>query len=437
MDLIISFIFFTLTMLTCLIGNISIITALLIGLVFFFYCGHRRNYSYIQLLQMIKSGLGEAIIVVKVMFIIGFVTGIWRSSGTIAFFVYYGMKAITPHLFLIVAFLLTCLLSYALGTSFGVVATLGIIFISLARTGQVNETITAGVIMSGVYFGDRISPVSSSTTLVAEITHTDILNNVKNMLPYTWVPWLITFFIYFILSVKNPIQTIDRQFLSALETAFHLSWYTAMPAIIIIILPLLKVGILRSMELSIIAGIFVSYLIQHKSIPEILHTMIFGYTADGNLGTIMSGGGMMSMIEVVIIVSLSSTYSGIFSGTNMLAPIQKHIYKISQCIGSFPTMIMSSLLTNIVFCNQTISTMMCNDLNRNCYGNTATERIRKAIELEDSVILLSGLVPWSIAASVPLRFLQTNSQALLYAILLYAIPLWHLINTKKSRIANF
>ena len=107
---------------------------------------------------------------------------------------------ITPGLFLIITFALSCLLSYALGTSFGVAGTVGVIFIALARSGGVNEVITAAVVMSGIYFGDRSSPVSSSAILVAAITHTNLLDNVKMMMKTGIVPLLLTFGIYAVFS---------------------------------------------------------------------------------------------------------------------------------------------------------------------------------------------------------------------------------------------
>jgi len=97
-----------------------------------------------------------------ILLLIGVLTGSWRSSGTIVTFVYYGIRLIWPHLFLIVIFLLTCLMSYALGTSFGVAGTAGVIFMTLARSGNVDPTIAAGVVLSGIYFGDRTSPASST-----------------------------------------------------------------------------------------------------------------------------------------------------------------------------------------------------------------------------------------------------------------------------------
>lgn len=109
----------------------------------------------------------KSMIVLRILFFIGLLTGLWRSCGTIAFFIYHGIRVITPSLFILVAFLLTVLLSYALGTSFGVASTAGVVLMALARSGGVSEAVTAGVILSGIYFGDRGAPTSSCASLVA------------------------------------------------------------------------------------------------------------------------------------------------------------------------------------------------------------------------------------------------------------------------------
>ena len=145
------------SMITTIALNISMIVALLVGLVAFLIVGMRKGFALNEMGKMSLGAIKDSLVVIKVMLIIGVLTAVWRISGTITVFVYYGMKIIMPDLFIIITFLLCCLLSYAIGTSFGVAGTVGIIFMALARSGGVNPIITAGAIMSGIYFGDRCS----------------------------------------------------------------------------------------------------------------------------------------------------------------------------------------------------------------------------------------------------------------------------------------
>ena len=188
MELFIAFGIFIASMLTAVITGYSMILPLLVGLAAFMAVGKIRGFSLVSMAEMSKKGILDSIVVIKVMLVIGILTAVWRVSGTITVFVYYGMKVIMPPIFLIVTFALCCLLSYAIGTSFGIAGTVGVIFIALARSGGVDPVIAAGVIMSGVYFGDRCSPVSSSANMVAGITDTKIYDNVKIMFRTAMLP---------------------------------------------------------------------------------------------------------------------------------------------------------------------------------------------------------------------------------------------------------
>lgn len=431
MELLVAFIIFMAAMLTALISGFSMIIALLIGLVAFMAVGMKRGFAFKDLCKMGIDGNRESFIVIEVMCVIGFLTAVWRVSGTITIFVYYGIKIITPSLFLIIAFLLSCLLSYALGTSFGVAGTVGVIFMTLARSGGVDPVLTAGVIMSGVNFGDRCSPVSSSANLVAGVTGTPIFDNVKQMMKTGLLPLIICVIVYGILSFFNPITQVDSALLETFENEFNLSLWAFVPAILMLVLPLVKVSVLISMAFSIISAVLVAWLVQNVPLLEILRICIFGYESEGSgLGTLLNGGGLVSMLEIVAILLISCTYSGIFNGTKMLESLQEKLSTACTKIGRFSMMLLISLGSAAVFCNQTIATLMCSDLLSKPYENGGGSRQELAIDMENSVILIACFVPWSIGCSVPLSFFGVDFHALPYAVYMYAMPICYWF-TKK------
>ncbi len=228
MDLLIVFFILVISMLFCLIRNFSMCIALFIGLVGFIIISLNRGFSIKDIIKMSASGVKDAFIVVEVLVLIGALTSLWRSSGTIAYFVYNGLKIITPNLFIIISFLLTTIVSFAMGTCFGVTGTVGVILMAVARAGDVNPLVAAGAIISGVYFGDRCSPTSSAASLVAAITKTDLYENIKLMLKSVLIPYIITFGLYAVLSFANPIKTVDAELSEALRTDFQMTlWCTA------------------------------------------------------------------------------------------------------------------------------------------------------------------------------------------------------------------
>lgn len=436
MTLLVAFLIFLISMIIAIITGYSMIIALLIGLAAFSAAAVHKGFRLRELCSMALEGAKGSLIVIEVMCIIGFVTASWRASGTITIFVYYGMKIISPSLFLIIAFLLSCFLSYALGTSFGVAGTVGVIFMTLARSGGVDPVITAGVLMSGVYFGDRGSPVSSSANMVAGITGTEIFDNVKLMMKTAVVPFSIALIVYTLLSIANPISHVDESLILSFEKEFVLSMWAFVPAALMLILPLLKVSVLISMGLSILSAILTSCLVQKVPVLEIFKICILGYEADGEgLGAILNGGGLVSMLEIIFILLISSSYSGIFSGTGLLNELQEKLGRACTGFGKFTVMLMLSVATSAVFCNQTIATLMCCSLLKKPYldsGSSSDASMTElAIDMENSVILVACFIPWCIGCSVPLSFFGADFRSLPFAVYMYAVPICYFLMKKR------
>lgn len=409
----------------------SMIPALLLGLAIFVYLGIRRGYTIRQLYEWGRDSVIDSLVVIRVMLIIGLITAAWRMSGTIPVFVYYGIRIITPSMFLIITFLLACLLSYALGTSFGVTGTLGVIFIALARSGGVDPVVTAGVIISGVYFGDRCSPVASSAHLVAGVTHTDIMTNVKYMLKTCALPFLLTVLIYIFLSVRNPIGSIDADIIRSFEETFSLSAAAFIPAVLMLILPLFHLAVTTSILISAASGLLIAFLVQKMPLMSILRACLFGYVSkDAGLGSILNGGGIISMLEVVVILIISCAYSGIFHGTGMMEPVHAALEKCCRKTGRFATCLVFGILSTVLFCNQTITSLLAAEVLSEPYKNTGGNMQELAIDMENSNIVAAGFIPWCLGCKVLLTFMDVGPEAVPYAVYIFLIPLCYLF-TKR------
>lgn len=430
MDLIIAIVIFMIAMLASILTHVTMIAALLTGYVCFVAVALRRGNKLTELLRLSARGLKDAMTVVLILFFIGGLTASWRSSGTILFFVYYGVKIITPNLFLIITFLLTCLLSFAIGTSFGVSGTLGVIFMALARSGGVNEILTAGVIMSGVYFGDRCSPVSSSLILTAAVTNTDSNKNMRQLLRTAWLPVVICLAAYSYLSFRNPLQNGTSDIFNLIEKGFSISGWAAVPALFMLILPIFKVNVKIAMGLSILSAGIVGIFLQGMPLLVFLGYCLTGYRDNSAFGAILNGGGLVSMLEISAILLISCTYSALFEGTGMIRDLQNKLEHSMEKMGRFPVTALCGMLFCMVFCNQTIAvTMSAAILNQPYKSRGGTSQ---AVDIGNSTIVIAGLVPWAIASSVPLKFMGVGPEALPYAFLLYAIPVCYLFTKKQA-----
>lgn len=431
MALIIAFSVFIVTMIVCIVMGWSILAALVVGLVGFIIAGRCKGFAIGMVTGMAVGGVRDSLIVLEIMFMIGFITAIWRASGTITFFVYYGVKFVTPPLFVILAFLMSCLLSYILGTSFSVAGTLGVIFMALARSGGVDPLIVAGAVMSGIYFGDRCSPASSSAILVANVTKTALMDNVKLMHKTGIISVVVCVAIYAVLSVKNPLNQVDSNIMGALTSEFDISFLTLIPAVFILVLPMLKLDIRWAFLGSIVSGFILMIIMQGMELWEAVKCCIIGYVPENeNLLGIIDGGGAVSMLEVCGIIMISCSYSGIFKGTDMLADIQGRINNMMNRTGRYIMMLILGMFTSIVFCSQTIAIMLCSDLMTRPYLKTGGSRQEMAIDIENSTVMLSVLVPWNIACTVPMEMMGVELGLLKYSYLVFIIPVIYIF-TKR------
>ncbi|WP_326908646.1 Na+/H+ antiporter NhaC family protein [Sedimentibacter sp. MB31-C6] len=439
MDFLVALLVFTSSLVISIIKKITIILPLLVGVIVFSLTAYHRGFDIKSILIMLVKGMKKSIILIPFFTLIGMLTSVWRASGTIPFLVYYGTSFINPDYFILIAFLLTCLVSFSIGTSFGTAGTIGVVLIVLARGGGVNVNAVAGAIISGAFFGDRCSPTSSSANLVAAITKTNLYDNVKRMLVTGFIPFTLAVLFYLFISLRNPINTVDNSLLIDLPNYYKLNIITILPALIIFILAVFKVNVKTSMIFSIIMGIVISVFLQGFPFAKVLKDMIFGFNLDGDsiLANIISDGGIISMLNASIIILLASSYSGIFEETNMLKDIQNALEKLSDKIGVYLTTTITSIITSIFGCNQTLPVLLTYQLMHKIYEDNGFSNKDIAIDIENTVILIAVLIPWSIAVGVPLATLSVGPQSIPYAAYIYLVPLVNIIKLpflKKKNI---
>ena len=408
----------------CLALGRSLIWALLLGLALFSLLGLKKGFTPRQLAAMAWRQGRDSLIVVPVFLLIGMVTALWRASGTISFFLYYGLEGLRPASFLLVAFLLSAVLSFALGTCYGVTGTAGVVLITLARSGGVDLAVTAGAILSGAYFGDRCSPMSSCATLVAACTGTELYKNVREMLKTALLPTLLTVLAFGVLSRLHPIQRMDSAVLSALRENFDLHWTVLLPAVLMLVLPLAKVPVKWAMAASAATAFVLTVALQGLPVPEALRTAILGYAPrQAELAGILSGGGLVSMVTSGAVVFITSLYAGILEGIDALAPAKDWVERLSRRVGLFPAAVLVSTAVVSVFCNQAVMVMIDAQLLADSYEARGASRTELAMDIANSGVTIAGLVPWSIAITVPLSMLDVGTEAIPWCVFLYMIPL--------------
>ena len=423
MGSIIAILLFSLSLITCLLLKFSVVYALVIGYIIFIIYGLIKRHNLIILIKKSFEGVLTVKNILLVFILIGMITALWRASGTIAFIVYMGSKLVSPSILILLTFLLCSILSVLIGTSLGTAATMGVICASIGKTMGVNPYYVGGAVLSGIYFGDRCSPMSTSALLIAELTKTNLYTNIKLMVKTSVVPFVVTCLFYLFLGFKSTVSNISINVTEIFKQNYNLNIIVIIPAILIVILSILKINVKKTMLVSIVISFIIAIFIQRDSIVALINYCIFGYHhPNERLNLMMKGGGILSMVNVSLIVGISSSYSGIFKETKMLVSLKKYLKDFSKKTSSYFVIFLSSIISGAIACNQSLGTILTNEL---C--GELVEKQKMAIILENTVILLVGLIPWNIAMEVPLKAIDVGIMAGVYAFYLYFLPLWNLI----------
>ena len=426
MDIILSMVFIFTLLILSVINKIFIGYPLFAALFIFAFLALKRGYYIKDVLKMIFEGGKKSFIVLQVFSLIGILTSLWISAGTIPAIVYYGIKFMNPDFFIIYTFLIVSFVSLLLGTSFGTASTIGVAIIVMAKSSDINLAIVTGAIMSGAYFGDRCSPMSSSAILVANLTETDLYTNIKNMFKTGMFPLILSCIFYFILSFDNPIVFTNENIGGSMKEVFNVGLVSLVPAIIILIASLLKINVKKSMTISIISAVFISFSVQNYTVLDILNFSVFGFKLENSvkIGNILNRGGIVSMFKAGIVVFISCALAGIFNRTRMLEKFQSISLRSKNRFQLFLCTTIASILTGVFGCSQTISVVLTEQFLKDAYSKLNYTREKLAIDLENTAIVIAPLIPWNIAAFVPTETLKVNFYSYIpYAFYLYLLPI--------------
>lgn len=420
--------FVLILIITIFLGK-PILLALFINLILFITYSRIRKYSFKSIFNMISEGIISTSVILTVFLLIGMATGLWRASGTISYLIITFSKLISPKFFYVGIFLFNSLISLLTGSSFAAASTSGIISMSLSSAFSMNPLITGGAILSGAFFGDRISPMSTSALLVATMTKTDIYVNIKNMFKTCIIPFILTLITFQAFNLNYKALNTSNN-LSLLAEAFNFNLILILPALIIIVLSIFKINIRITMALSVISAMLLTFFIQHENLFDIFRYMFFGYYKGPEM---IHGGGIISMIKVSIIVSISSGYFGIFKDTELLYFIKEILYKAFEKFPDVLVLTIISLIVSLFSSNQTLTVMLTYELSH----NSIKDKYKLALDLENTAILTPLYIPYNIAGRTPLDIVAAPISSIPFCFYTHYVIIYNIIldyyNSKKRK----
>ena len=423
MGSIVAILLFSLSLIFCLLLKYSVIYALIVGYIIFVTYGLIKGHDLKVLIKKSFEGVLTVKNILLVFVLIGMITALWRASGTIAFIVYMGSKLISPSILILLTFLLCSILSFLIGTSLGTAATMGVICVSIGKAMGINPYYLGGAVLSGIYFGDRCSPMSTSALLIIELTKTNLYTNIKLMLKTSIIPFVTTCLFYLSLGLKSSTSPVSIDTTNIFKENYNLNIVVIVPAILIIILSLFKVNVKKTMLVSIVISFIIAMFFQKESVTSLINYCVYGFHhSNEKLNSMMKGGGILSMLNVGLIVAISSSYSGIFKETKMLILMKKYLKEFSKKTSNYFVIFLSSIISGAIACNQSLGIILTYEL---C--EELKDKQNMAIILENTIVLLVGLIPWNIAMAVPLKTIDIGLMSGLFAFYLYFLPLWNLL----------
>lgn len=414
----------------------------------------KREYSVRQVLVISWNSSKSSMLVIQIFMLIGAIIGIWFASGTIPTMVYYALGYLNPRIFLLLCFMICAVTSFLIGTSFGTCSVMGVPLMIIALAGDANPSMTAGAIICGAYFGDRMSFMSGSAILVASVSKSDIMTNMKNMFRTGILPTLLTVLFFLYISRYSIINQIEPGLQLQIGSQFKASCLLLLPSGIVIVMALMGGNIKTSMMISVIAASVLTVIIQGHSISAVLRYIVFGFEindASNPLHDIMRGGGIVSMLKSALVVFVSTSLTGLLAKLRITDSLKKMVDKrsYSRC-GIFLATSLVSTVSGMLGCNQSIAIIMTENIMRDSYekfdfkktGRKQTANINEAnrqlaIDLENSAVPMAGLIPWSIASIVPATTVGvTPLQYMPYAFFMVAVPVCYflelLVRAKKK-----
>ncbi len=413
-------------LLTASLQGITILYPLIAGLVLFILLSYRAGFNTADIAAMLWNGIRKPSKIYEVTLLVGASASLWMACGTVPLFIYYGLGLIRPELFVVSVFLITCLLSLAIGSSFGTAGIIGVVFMVMARAGGVDPNLAAGAIITAAYFGERSTPLSSCANLVTILTDTDLYGYLKKLFAGTLIPFVAATGLYLFFSLRNPLHGDSSAASASLEALFNLNPLGALPALVVVLCVVFKADVRLTLLLSMVMAGGVGAAIQGQTPAELLTVMLTGYhrNSEGVLAASLQSGGMAAMIRPLLVVAAASAYSGIFEGTGMLAHFERTVGKLAKRFGRFAAVLATSTLSACFGCSQTFSIITTHQFVAPYYAKTPEERSGLAQDIGNTAVVIPALIPWNVASAVPAAILSVDAGFIPYAFFLYLVPLF-------------
>lgn len=353
----------------------------------------------------IVESIRKALPAILIMLSVGLLVGSWMASGTIPMVVYYGLKLISPKFFLATACLVSSVVALACGTSWGTIGTIGVAFMGIAAGLGIPLGPAAGAVVAGAYFGDKMSPLSDIPNLATVVTGSNLFDHIKHMVPSAGPAWLAGLALYVVAGLKYGAasarsETLDL-ILATLPAHFRFNLLLLLPMAVIFYFAIAKKPTIPAMVLSSLVAALLAVVVQKLPLTVVAAAMNTGFPARTGVGavdTLLSKGGMMSMMETQLIAFTAFAYGGIMQATGCLAAILDKVMGFTRRVWSLVlTTVGAAVLSALITGSSYLSMILPADLLAPVYKKKGLAAKNLSRLIEESGGIIVPLIPWSMA----------------------------------------
>ena len=378
---------------------------IIISITFLLFYGLYRKVSYKDMQDSMTSAVGSSMGAIYLFFFIGILITSLMMSGSIPTLMYYGLDIISAKTFYLSAFIITSIIGVAIGSSLTTVATLGVALIGIAQAFEANLAITAGAIVSGAFFGDKMSPLSDTTSISASIVGIDLFEHIKNMMRTTVPVFLISSIFYYVLSRNIEVSDFESiaVFKNDLLNTGLIHSYTLIPFALLVILAIFKISAVISMIITSIVSICITLVHSSYTASQISGFFYAGFKSDfvsKSIASLIERGGLSSMFFTLSVVILALSLGGLLFSLGIINTILESLAKFLNSI--FITTLSVALTAvgvNFIVGEQYLSILLAGRTFKPVYERLNLHPKNLARALEDAGTVINPLVPWSVCGA--------------------------------------
>jgi len=365
-----------------------------------------QGYKWEDVTESIAYGGRLAMMTLMILLVIGMVMGSWIASGTVPMIIYWGLKLISPSMFLVTTCLVCSITSLATGSSWSTGATVGVALMGVGAGLGINPSMTAGAIISGAYLGDKMSPLSDTTNLAPGIAEGDLFDHIKSMLYTTTPAFIITLIIYGVIGAKYAGQQLNAESINATMTAiqnsFNMNIVVLIPPILVIVLAMKRFPGLPLLLISALVAAVIAIIFQGETVTSIASIMDSGYKSSIGVEAIdklLSRGGLQNMAWTSLLTIIVMVYGALLERAGILEVFINKFKALTKTTGSLVcATVLSAIGVNLATASQYMSIVITGRMYVGAYKEKDMLPQTLSRTLEDAGTMTSVLVPWNACA---------------------------------------